>query len=308
MASSRIHAAPPVDLEDLAGVQVAVDRADFASGQRIDLASIINNSTMYKGIFSGGTLYSPGDLVTYGGQMWLNENLVTELTEDPGSGGDGWFLLEDAPPPTSEEVTYATAELAQWDYFAQGTPTNVFDALEIIIRMLQSALVLAGSCDDRLNALVIPTKTSELENDVPFIQDSDLDGVFISRFNNDSAYITNDDLDGVAISRFNNDVPYLPASDLPTDVSAFTNDAGYLVAADLAGHDLSEFANTTGFLVNADLDGTNISRFINDVPYLTALDLPTRVSDLTNDTGYLVDADLDGVNISRFNNDVPYLT
>ena len=112
----------------------------------------------------------------------------------------------------------------------------------------------------------IPTKVSQLENDVGYITASAIPSQ-VSEFENDVGYITASAIPS-DISHFNNDVGYITASAIPSQVSELENDAGYITASAIP---------------------SDISYFNNDVGYVTASAVPTKVSQLQNDSGYLTD-------------------
>ena len=161
----------------------------------------------------------------------------------------------------------------------------------------------------------IPTKVSELENDVPYlIEHQDL-----------SDYAKVEDVP-TKTSELENDVPFLTqhqsleeyakAKDIPTRVSQLSNDAGYITEH----QDIREYAKKSDI-------PTKVSAFDNDVPYLTEhqsldgyakkSDIPTKVSAFDNDAHYLTEhQDLSEyakkseipTKTSQLANDVPYLT
>ena len=110
----------------------------------------------------------------------------------------------------------------------------------------------------------IPTKVSQLENDVGYITASAIPSQ-VSEFENDVGYITASAIPS-DISHFNNDVGYITASAIPSQISSFENDAGYITASAIP---------------------SDISYFNNDAGYVTASAVPTKVSQLQNDSGYL---------------------
>ena len=163
---------------------------------------------------------------------------------------------------------------------------------------------------------VIPTKTSDLQNDSGYIT-----SVPVSSVNNKTGAVVLNASDVHALP----DSTVIPT--VPTNVSAFQNDAGYLTAvpseyvtdtelqtalapkANTA--DLAEVATSGDY---ADLSNkptiptvpTNVSAFANDANYITAsgapvqsvngqtgavtVPVPTKTSDLTNDSGFITSA------------------
>lgn len=93
----------------------------------------------------------------------------------------------------------------------------------------------------------IPTKVSQLENDVGYITASAIPS---------------------QISSFENDAGYITASAIPSDVSYFNNDVGYVTASAIPSK-VSELDNDSGF-ITASAIPSNVGAFTNDVGYLTA--------------------------------------
>lgn len=93
----------------------------------------------------------------------------------------------------------------------------------------------------------IPTKVSQLDNDVGYITASAIPSQ-VSEFENDAGYITASAIPS-DVSYFNNDVGYVTASAIPSQVSELDNDSGYITASAIP---------------------TNVGDFTNDVGYLTA--------------------------------------
>lgn len=130
----------------------------------------------------------------------------------------------------------------------------------------------------------IPTKVSQLENDVGYIT---------------ASAIPSD------ISSFNNDVGYITASAVPTKVSELENDSGYITASAIPSQ-ISSFENDVGYITSSAIP-SDISHFNNDVGYITASAIPSKVSELDNDAGYITASAIPS-NVGAFTNDVGYLT
>ena len=161
----------------------------------------------------------------------------------------------------------------------------------------------------------IPTKVSELENDVPYLTEhQDL-----------SDYAKVEDVP-TKTSELENDVPFLTqhqsleeyakVEDIPTRVSQLSNDAGYI----------NEHQSLKGYARFEDIP-SKVSQLENDIPFLTQhqslaayaklIDIPTKVSAFDNDAHYLTEhQDLSEyakakdipTRVSQLSNDVPYLT
>ncbi len=179
----------------------------------------------------------------------------------------------------------------------------------------------------------IPTRLSQLINDVGFITSAPVESV-------------NGKVGVVLLTAAN--VGALPANTfIPVKVSELANDSGYQTAADvataisgkqdtlIAGTNITIVGNVisatggggggavdsvngytgTVVLTAADVGAlpdttpipANTSDLNNDSGFITSAALPTKVSDLTNDAGYITSADIP-TNVSAFVNDAGYLT
>lgn len=156
---------------------------------------------------------------------------------------------------------------------------------------------------------IIPSKTSQLDNDSGFINDSALSEYAktseiptqTSQLTNDSGYITNAALNG-----------YAKTNDIPTKVSQLNNDSGYVdsTGAKNAAPVQSVDGSTGAVVTNAvktttqtltDVQkaqaraniGAGISSFsgsYNDLSDKPAI--PTKTSDLNNDSGFIDSSDV----------------
>ena len=137
----------------------------------------------------------------------------------------------------------------------------------------------------------IPTKVSQLVNDVPYAKKSELPKN-VSELTNDEGFVTSTDIP-TKVSELANDVPYAKKNELPKNLSELNNDAGYLIGDSLPTK-VSELENDAGYLVAEKLP-TKVSELENDAGYLIGDSLPTKVSELENDTGYITaDDDIEG--------------
>ncbi len=176
----------------------------------------------------------------------------------------------------------------------------------------------------------IPTKVSELDNDVPFLTEhqdlseyaktADLPVVptNVSAFTNDAGYLTTATVQEAAniptnVSAFNNDAGYITADDVPAQVNAdwdATEGAAQILnKPDLSGF-LTEHQSLTDYAKTADVEETYAKK--TDIPTV-----PTKVSELDNDVPFLTEhqdlseyaktADVP-TKVSQLDNDVPFLT
>ena len=176
----------------------------------------------------------------------------------------------------------------------------------------------------------IPTKVSQLDNDVPFLTEhqdlseyaktADLPVVptNVSAFTNDAGYLTTATVQEAAniptnVSAFNNDAGYITADDVPAQVNAdwdaTEGAANILNKPDLSGF-LTEHQSLTDYAKTADVEETYAKK--TDIPTV-----PTKVSELDNDVPFLTEhqdlseyaktADVP-TKVSQLDNDVPFLT
>ena len=134
-----------------------------------------------------------------------------------------------------------------------------------------------------ITASAIPSQVSEFENDVGYITASAVP-TKVSELENDSGYITASAIPS-QVSEFENDVGYITASAIPSDISHFNNDVGYITASAIPSQ-VSELDNDAGNITDSAIP-SDISYFNNDAGYVTASAVPTKVSQLQNDSGYL---------------------
>ena len=112
----------------------------------------------------------------------------------------------------------------------------------------------------------IPTKVSQLENDVGYITEIAIPSK-VSEFENDAGYITASAIPS-KVSELENDSGFVTASAIPSDISHFNNDVGYVTASAVPTK-VSELDNDSGY-ITASAIPTNVGAFTNDVGYLTA--------------------------------------
>lgn len=153
------------------------------------------------------------------------------------------------------------------------------------------ATFTANSAQNATADISVPTKVSDLTNDLNFVEETDLAGVAFS-----GAYA---DITGT---------PYIPTktSDLTND-SDFVSDANYVHTDNNFTTALKDKLNgiATGAEVNVQSDWnvadtssdafiknkpsipTKTSDITNDSGFITSAALPTKTSDLTNDSGFI---------------------
>ena len=149
----------------------------------------------------------------------------------------------------------------------------------------------ANSAQNATADISVPTKVSDLTNDLNFVEETDLAGVAFS-----GAYA---DITGT---------PYIPTktSDLTND-SNFASDANYVhtdnnfttalkdklngIATGAETNVQSDWditdASSDAFIKNKPSIPTKTSDITNDSGFITSAALPTKTSDLTNDSGFI---------------------
>ena len=180
--------------------------------------------------------------------------------------------------------------------------------------------------DEIQNTPVIPTKTSELENDANFVTEQTLP-TKLSELENDKQFITLNDLPAVEVptkvSELTNDANYItlkevPAVTVPTKVSELTNDAQYITLNEVPTIEVptkvSELQNDKEYATVSQLPTvpTNVSAFNNDARYITRDSLPTKLSEFENDKKYITLSEVPTVEVptkvSELTNDAKYIT
>ncbi len=180
--------------------------------------------------------------------------------------------------------------------------------------------------DEIQNTPVIPTKTSELENDANFVTEQTLP-TKLSELENDKQFITLNDLPAVEVptkvSELTNDANYItlkevPAVTVPTKVSELTNDAQYITLNEVPTVEVptkvSELQNDKDYATVSQLPTvpTNVSAFNNDARYITRDSLPTKLSEFENDKKYITLSEVPTVKVptkvSELTNDAKYIT
>ena len=136
--------------------------------------------------------------------------------------------------------------------------------------------------------IIIPTKTSDLENDSEFVT-SDALPTKTSDLENDSGFVTSDALP-THTSDLENDSGFITSDALPTKTSELENDSGFVTSSDIPTK-VSELENDSNYATRSELP-TNTSDLYNDSGFITSSALPTKTSDLYNDSGYVTMPDV----------------
>ena len=156
----------------------------------------------------------------------------------------------------------------------------------------------------------IPSKVSDLENDLHFVEASDLATVAttgdytdlintptiptnVSDLNNDLDFVESSELATVATTGNYNDLSNLPViPTVPTSVSAFTNDAGYIT-----GITSTDVTNALGFTPYSDANPSGFITGIDSSMVTTALGFTPY--DSANPNGYTSDSALSNDDIDE---------
>ena len=206
--------------------------------------------------------------------------------------------------------------------------THNWELLDRLIGIVQS-----------LNIDNIPTKTSDLTNDLGFVTEDSLTDV-----NNGTLNLQRN---GATIGTFKANQPTDVTVNfkVPTKTSELTNDKHFVTLEELPNSNVgegtltikknnavqgtftptqdenvtinltvplkvSELINDTGFITNADISiPTKTSQLTNDSGFITNADIPTKTSQLTNDTGFITNADISiPSKTSQLTNDSGFIT
>lgn len=135
------------------------------------------------------------------------------------------------------------------------------------MKTLNGYEVVDKKARERLDTLVIPTKTSQLENDSQFTNKQYVDTAIETAKPDLTGYYTQAQTDAAIQTAIGNiDIPTVP-----TNVSAFANDAQY----------------TNKTYVDNAVASVDVSAQLTE--YAKKTELPTKVSQLQNDAGYLTE-------------------
>ena len=204
--------------------------------------------------------------------------------------------------------------------------THNWELLDRLIGIVQS-----------LNIDNIPTKTSDLTNDLGFVTEDSLTDV-----NNGTLNLQRN---GATIGTFKANQPTDVTVNfkVPTKTSELTNDKHFVTLEELPNSGagtgtltikknnavqgtftptqdenvtinltvplkVSELINDSGFITNAGIP-TKTSQLTNDSGFITNADIPTKTSQLTNDTGFITNADISiPSKTSQLTNDSGFIT
>lgn len=177
---------------------------------------------------------------------------------------------------------------------------GTMDYDELINKPSINSVELSGNKSLEDLGIIIPTKTSDLDNDSGFITSADVPTT-TSDLTNDSGFITTSDLAPVAVSGSYNDLSNKPT--IPTLTSQITNDSGFITTASVPTS-VSQLANDMGYLTSSDVSEVAISGDYDDL--LNKPTIPTKTSDLDNDSGFITSSDIP-TDLSDFNNDCGFI-
>ena len=185
--------------------------------------------------------------------------------------------------------------------------THNWELLDRLIGIVQS-----------LNIDNIPTKTSDLTNDLGFVTEDSLTDV-----NNGTLNLQKN---GATIGTFKANQPTDVTVNfkVPTKTSELTNDKHFVTLEELPNSNVGE--GTLTIKKNNAVQGTftptqdenvtinltvplKVSELINDTGFITNAGIPTKTSQLTNDTGFITNADISiPTKTSQLTNDTGFIT
>lgn len=159
------------------------------------------------------------------------------------------------------------------------------------------AVVLTASDVGALpNTTIIPTKTSQLDNDSGFIDSSVLDGYAkttdipteTSQLINNSGFITAND---VPVKSVDGSTGTVVTNAVKTISQSLTNEQKAQARTNI-GAGTSSFDGDYNSLDNKPTIPTQTSQLENNSGFITSADVPTKVSQLDNDTGFITPNDV----------------
>ena len=185
--------------------------------------------------------------------------------------------------------------------------THNWELLDRLIGIVQS-----------LNIDNIPTKTSDLTNDLGFVTEDSLTDV-----NNGTLNLQRN---GATIGTFKANQPTDVTVNfkVPTKTSELTNDKHFVTLEELPNSNVGE--GTLTIKKNNAVQGTftptqdenvtinltvplKVSELINDTGFITNAGIPSKTSQLTNDTGFITNADISiPTKTSQLTNDTGFIT
>ena len=228
---------------DICSVELTSKMLPFAGKYTMQLRAINGDKVKHSDTFDAWIKYSIEPASTYDpvpSEFYQIEQNVTEMNNHPPKlGQNGYWLVWDIttsqykesdipfPDGTLPEVTADTSgkylsndgKKAYWAEVQTGTESKI-DKIEV--NGVEQTIV------DKTVNISVPTKTSDLSNDLGYITNEALDGYAtkaelptkVSQLENDSKFINESSLDG-----------YAKTADIPTKTSQLTNDANYITAA-----------------------------------------------------------------------------
>ena len=127
-----------------------------------------------------------------------------------------------------------------------------------------------ASINNKTASITMPTKLSQLENDMGY----SIDGSIPTK-----------------LSQLTNDAGFITAANIPSRLSQLTNDSGYITAASIptVPTKTSQLTNDSGFITSSNLP-TKTSQLTNDSGFITSSSIPTvptKTSQLTNDSNFI---------------------
>lgn len=182
----------------------------------------------------------------------------------------------------------------QYAQFIAQVEEIVGQAGVLSVNGMTGVVTLTASDVDALpDTTVIPTKTSDLDNDSGFI--TSIPAEYVTDTELQTALSDKVDYGDLATVSFSGsyddllDKPTIPT--VPTNVSAFNNDAGYITSAPV-----SSVNSKTGAVVLSASDvgalpgNTTFVSSVNGSSGAVTINVPTKTSDLNNDSGFLTSA------------------
>ena len=130
--------------------------------------------------------------------------------------------------------------------------------------------------DEKISEIDIPTKLSDLTNDLNVISESAINQKDTNTLNSAKSYVDTEigDLDiPTKTSDLTNDSGFITSADVPTKTSDLTNDSGYITSADIPTipSKTSDLTNDSGFITSSYHDSTKLDKsdsasvvYIND--------------------------------------------
>jgi len=205
------------------------------------------------------------------------------------------------------DLTNGTKKIDRGNMHWYDDITHNWELLDRLIGIVQS-----------LNIDNIPTKTSDLTNDLGFVTEDSLTDV-----NNGTLNLQRN---GATIGTFKANQPTDVTVNfkVPTKTSELTNDKHFVTLEELPNSNVGE--GTLTIKKNNAVQGTftptqdenvtinltvplKVSELINDTGFITNAGIPTKTSQLTNDSGFITNADISiPTKTSQLENDSGFIT